>query len=160
MKRDDELPSTTEIADLVEQAVSTLDGMAAEACEPGGGAGDDAGWTGWVSMSGGFEGAVTLHCPRRLVQQLASAMLSTPPDEIGEEAARDAFAELAHILAGNIKSLIAVSPGGPACTLAGRDVVTGLFDVPGATSRREAHFTCSGDKFTVRVWEAQPGAAI
>jgi hypothetical protein len=155
MKPENELPSTSEIADLVEQAVSTLDGMSAEACAPFEWLKAEPGWTGWVSMGGGFDGAVTLHCSRRLVQQLASAMLATSADEIGEEAALEAFGELAHIVAGNIKSLIAIPPGAPACALVGCDVVSGLFDVPGAISRREAHFTCRGDKFSVRVWESQ-----
>ncbi len=155
MKPENELPSTSEIADLVEQAVSTLDGMVAEACAPFEWVEAEPGWTGGVSMGGGFDGAVTLHCPLRLVQRLASAMLATPPDEIGEEATLDAFGELSHIVAGNIKSLIAVSASGPPCALLGSDVVSGLFDVPGAISRREAHFTCSGDRFSVRVWESQ-----
>jgi chemotaxis phosphatase CheX-like protein len=155
MKPENELPSTSEIAELVEQAVSTLDGLEAHPTAAYQSAPDDQAWTGWVSMGGGFEGAVTLQCPRRLVQRLASAMLAAPPDEISEESARDAFGELTHIVAGNIKSLIAVPAGGPACALVERKVVSGAFDVPGATARREAHFTCSDDAFSVRVWESR-----
>jgi chemotaxis phosphatase CheX-like protein len=153
MRPDTDLPDASEISELVDQAFSTLDGMEAQPCqpyEPGPGAAD---LTALVGMTGGFEGAVTLHCPRRLVERLVSAMLAAPIDDISDEAASDAFVELAHIVAGNVKSLIAVPPGGAACVLRGGEVQNGVLDLPGATSRREAYFRCGDDRFWLRLWE-------
>jgi hypothetical protein len=157
MKPDNELPNPNEIAELVADAVSTLDGLQARVCaafEPG----PEPAWTGWVSMGGGFAGALTLSCPKRLVERFASAMLALEPEastDDTDDEVREAFAEFTHILAGNIKSLITLPAGSEGCALLHSKVLDGVCDVPGARSRREVYFTCDGDKFVVKLWESE-----
>lgn len=153
-----ELPSTGEIAELVEQVVSTMEGLEVRPCPPSALDEHEPSWTACVSLGGGFDGAVTLQCPERLAQQLASAMLAAPLEELTDDAAKDAFGELAHVVAGNIKSLIG-PPGEHVCSLLGRNVSSGLVGVPGAALRREACFDCGAQRFAVKLWESQPGTA-
>lgn len=150
-----ELPSADEISELVEQVVATLDGLEARPCPPSTLDEREPSWTACVSLGGGFEGAVTLQCSERLAQRIAGAMLATPPEELTDEAAQDAFGELAHVVAGNIKSLIG-PPSEHVCSLLGRKVVAGLVGVPDAAMRREACFDCAAQRFAVKLWESQP----
>lgn len=58
-----------------------------------------------VEFSGDFNGTLLLRGTRQLAIAAASAAFATNGDDLGASDARDAFAELANMTAGNVKSL-------------------------------------------------------
>ncbi len=68
--------------------------------------------TAWVSVSGGWQGLVVLACSSATASLAAASLLGTPLAEVTHGDVRDALGELANVLGGNVKSLLA-----PSCTL-------------------------------------------
>jgi chemotaxis protein CheX len=59
-----------------------------------------------VRFHGGFEGALAQCCSRRLSELAAAAAFRDPQRTVGPLDIRDTLAELAHMTAGNLKSLL------------------------------------------------------
>lgn len=93
--------SRAELYELVNEVTSSLAGVEAapttcETCM------ERARWFGCVDLSGAFEGSVVVGCSPELPRRVARYLFG----EDGEESAGDALAELANVLAGNLKALL------------------------------------------------------
>jgi CheY-specific phosphatase CheX len=93
--------SRSELNELVNEVTSSLAGVTAspsecETCMA------HARWFGCVGLSGAFEGSVVVGCSPELPRRVARYLFG----EDGEESAGDALAELANVLAGNLKALL------------------------------------------------------
>jgi len=63
--------------------------------------------TACVRLAGAFSGSVVLIAPRSVAVRAATAMFGQPAATVDAAAARDVFGELANIIAGHVKSLVA-----------------------------------------------------
>ena len=59
-----------------------------------------------VKFSGGFSGALVQRCSQKVSVAAASAAFTANEGELGSTDARDVLAELAHVTAGNLKSIL------------------------------------------------------
>jgi len=108
-----------------------------------------------VQITGDWNGAVTLRCPRELAVELASRMFGTEPAETGDSLLRDAVGELTNIVAGHVKclspdeenhvSMPAVAEGRP-----------GILSIPGSRPVGDLWFSCSGAPMHLTVLERAP----
>ncbi len=64
-------------------------------------------YTSWVRIIGGINLTVILKCREDLARKSASAMLDIPEAEITPDQVKDGLKELANILGGNIKGMMA-----------------------------------------------------
>lgn len=145
-------PLHNDIVDVVEQVTLVYRGVGARPSHDGEPRAMEQPWTGCISIDGAFKGAVTITCPRRFAYDLAQAMLDMKPEEMSEEAARDALAELTNVVGGNVKSLISCAVG-DACRLALPIVANGEVRVTGGRLREEIWFQCGDDVLVVGVTE-------
>ena len=86
--------------------------------------------TSCVHISGTWQGAVAAECSYEMAVAIASAMFEMEPDEMSEDEVRDAFGEVANLLAGQFKTEL---PEG--CSLSLPTVTKGhdyLVNVPGS----------------------------
>ncbi len=124
-------------------------------------------WTACVGIGGGWCGIVTVACPMELARRGASRILGVTPALVDDSAAQDLLAELANILGGNLKGIMASALGQP-CHLALPVVAPGDPVFPGARRVRQLRFVCDEEVFEVSVletatpqasplWEAHPG---
>lgn len=63
--------------------------------------------TGRVEIAGSFDGAVELTCSLPAARGIAAAMFATAKEDLDELAVADAIGELANIVGGGLKSLLA-----------------------------------------------------
>jgi CheY-specific phosphatase CheX len=154
MNHEVRLPGVSELADLVEQVVSTLEGSAVTAREPTEPAPRGLQWTGCVRLGGLFRGAVTIECPPPFARHVASTMLAVEAGALDDEVACEALGELTHIVGGNIKGLIGVAAGAGLCTLTAPLVAMGPLVIPAAAERVAVSFACGEHGFSVRLWES------
>lgn len=71
--------------------------------------GTDELWTARVRITGTFNGAVSLVCTRSFARRAVRRMTRSPATEpVTDDDARDALAELANVIAGNVKALLQV----------------------------------------------------
>jgi chemotaxis protein CheX len=61
---------------------------------------------GRVTISGTWQGSVTLGCSQGLARRAAAAMFGKPPAEAEPEEIRDALGELTNMVGGNFKTLL------------------------------------------------------
>ena len=59
-------------------------------------------FTALVGLAGSLCGVLTLRCSSLAASAMAGRMLNMPPEEVGEQS-RDAFGEIANMIAGNFK---------------------------------------------------------
>ena len=59
-----------------------------------------------VKFSGGFSGALVQRCSRQVSVVAVSAAFTASDGDLGSTDARDVLAELAHVTAGNLKSIL------------------------------------------------------
>ncbi len=100
-----------------------------------------------VRFRGGFEGTLTQCCSTRLSELAAAAAFSAPARAIGPGEALDTLAELAHVIAGNLKLLL------PAPCEVSRPVAGSDQEPPGPVVA-EAGFRIDGEPLTVRLARA------
>lgn len=62
--------------------------------------------TGWVRLTGAWEGAVAITCSMKHAERAASAMYAMDPGRASNDQVRDALGEIAHMIGGNIKALL------------------------------------------------------
>ena len=102
-----------------------------------------------VSISGGWNGSVSLTLPEPLAVHAAAAMFGMGPDEVATDEVNDAVGELANIIGGNIKGLIEEP-----CTLSLPVVARGSdysVSVPGTQLQQEVHLESMGHVMLVAV---------
>lgn len=113
--------------------------------------------TGFINVTGSWEGTVTLECPSSLAVAGASAMFGMEPDELGSEEIEDALGELTNMTGGGLKALLP-SP----CQLSLPTVVEGMayrVKLPGSHLLREVAFACEGEQLVVRVFASDAAGA-
>lgn len=112
--------------------------------------------TGRVEIGGSFEGAVELTCSLPAARGIAAAMFATTVDDLDEAAVADAVGELANIVGGGLKGLLAspTSLSLPKVASAARRSADGASASAGS---REAGFSWLREPVLVRVVEAPTG---
>jgi chemotaxis protein CheX len=123
---------------------------------------ETSGWdedflTGYVPITGAWDGAVLLECHRDLARLAAATMFSLDAAAVGLEEVRDTLSELTNMLGGNLKALL---PG--PCFLGVPKVVNGHDCTVRVLDTRVLHqvgFSSQGLPFLVRVLQRQPAAA-
>ena len=98
-------------------------------------------WTACVGIGGGWCGIVTVACPMELARRGAARILGVTPALVDDSAAQDLLAELANILGGNLKGIMASALGQP-CHLALPVVAPGIRCSP-------AHGACASSALSV-----------
>jgi chemotaxis protein CheX len=102
-----------------------------------------------VPISGAWQGAVLLQCSEKLAKKVARAMFGLDVEEPSSDEVRDALAEITHVTAGNLKSLVCGN-----CRLSTPQVTERALDSPIATEEgvvsRQA-FDCQGELFVVAI---------
>lgn len=102
-----------------------------------------------VTISGGWNGSVSIVMSQTLARTVAAAMFAMEPDEVGDEEVNDAVGELANIIGGNVKGLIE-----DPCSLSLPMVASGSdysVTVPGTRLQQEAFLESEGHVVRVAV---------
>ncbi len=110
--------------------------------------------TGCIQLTGGWNGAVALHCSSAFVQQAAAVMFGLEEDGIAREDMRDALGELVNMVGGGIKSLLPAM-----CVLSLPTVIESAdftVSVPGASLVQQATFQSQGELVFVTLLEKNP----
>jgi chemotaxis protein CheX len=105
--------------------------------------------TGCVSITGAWDGAITLDCSATLARKLAAIMMRQDPEKTTSDDIADALGELTNILGGNVKRLL---PGPSKLTLPavaeGRDYHV---KIAGSQLLSEITFSCEGEPMRVTL---------
>ncbi len=104
-------PSLTDVQMVVEQVWESFLGSE-EPLLPGMPSELVAGWSGAVTVSGAWEGMVSVELPTAMAEEVTRRMLAV--DETTDEDVADAVGELVNMVGGNVKSLM---PGPSALSL-------------------------------------------
>ncbi len=96
--------------------------------------------SGVVYFNGERDGRLALSFPRRTAQRLVAEMLGTTPDRISDALLEDGVAEMANIVAGNAKALLADTRY--RVTMSLPRVVLGQSFHPGSREIEKAHYRC------------------
>ena len=109
--------------------------------------------TGQVALQGDWQGFLTLVCADAIARKAAAAMFNIAPDALGETELRDTVGELAHILAGNLKSLL------PVPARVSLPVVTVGYNIPdGEKTVVNVLLLCEGQPLQITVFEKEKAA--
>ena len=109
--------------------------------------------TSCVHVSGNWKGAVAAECAYDMAVAIAAAMFEMEPDELSEDEVRDAFGEVANLLAGQFKNDL---PEG--CSLSLPTVTKGmdyLINVPGSNLTQRACARQGGQCMIVSIFEGR-----
>ncbi|MGE3818576.1 MAG: chemotaxis protein CheX [Isosphaeraceae bacterium] len=106
------------LRDAVRTVWSTVLGLEIAPDAPG--PAPQRGVRGLVKITGRWQGAVTMDCPRDLARQAAALMLGVEPGETTPVQIHDAVGELTNMIGGNVKPLLPRP-----CKLAPPEVVDG-----------------------------------
>jgi chemotaxis protein CheX len=120
--------------------------------------GETIGLTAYVTVSGTWNGAVSIHCTHDAARHIGASMFGRPPQSLSDDELRDAVGELCNMVGGNLKSLAASLEDG-ACRLSLPLVADGEVRVLGATLIHRSIFTCHGFPATVQILE-RPSARL
>jgi chemotaxis protein CheX len=107
-----------------------------------------------VQIVGGWQGAVRLDIDERLARDVCASLMSVPGDELSLRDVEDAVGELANIVGGSVKALLA-----PNCSLSLPSVAAGRdfeFKVMQGSRIQEASFLHPSGTLTVSVIERKP----
>jgi chemotaxis protein CheX len=113
--------------------------------------GDD--WTGYIQITGDWQGVLTLRCPRDLALEVAAIMFARDRDDVSPRLVRDALGELLNMVAGNIKALVP----GQEHRAATPTVVEGEATGPSIAASEfvgEVGFSCGGQPLVVALRES------
>jgi chemotaxis protein CheX len=142
-----------EIVDIVSQIASIQLGWEVHTVDdPPGSAPEGESITASVQISGAFDGAVHVTCPRSVAVEAAGRMFGRPARTLMDDEVRDALGELSNMVAGNFKSRL---PG--RCRLSLPTVVEGSgYEVTRLGSRleAEAELATSAGRVRVRVYRS------
>jgi len=101
-----------------------------------------------VKFSGGFSGTLVQRCSQKVSVAAASAAFTANEGELGSTDARDVLAELAHVTAGNLKSVL---PGQSELSFP----ITVEADEDMGSVVAEAGFELQGEALIVRLTQQQ-----
>jgi CheY-specific phosphatase CheX len=101
-----------------------------------------------VKFSGGFSGTLVQRCSQKVSVVAASAAFTTNEGKLGSTDARDVLAELAHVTAGNLKSIL---PGQSELSLP----ITIESDEDMGSLVTEVGFELQGEPLIVRLTQQQ-----
>ena len=105
---------------------------------------------GKVSISGSWQGAVTLGCSSNLARRAAAAMFGKLPAEADPGEIRDALGELTNMVGGNFKTLLKGD-----CKLSVPNVVdTVPYGQVEPEPAQHQWFDCEGGVVLLHVWKA------
>ena len=107
--------------------------------------------TGSVEFTGGWEGAVSIHCSMALASTISATMFGSDPENVSSDEVKDSLGELANIAAGNIKPLLPAT-----CSLTMPSVIEGTdykMTYRGSKSIGELHFQCDGHPVSIQLME-------
>ncbi len=105
---------------------------------------------GQVDIQGGWRGRMLLVCPKTIARKAAAALFKIPPPAVTETELRDTVGELAHMLGGNLKSLL------PAPSRLSLPVVTEHYNTTTA-GRPAGRITlrCEGQPLQISLFEQE-----
>lgn len=104
--------------------------------------------TGCVTVSGGWNGAISIGCTSRLARRVTAAMFELESDSASPAEVADAIGEIANMIGGNIKALM---PGPSQLSLpAVTDRESGIL-VPGGELVVNESFEWGGERLRVQV---------
>jgi len=112
-------------------------------------------FTGWILITGDWEGAVTLDLPSGLARRAGAIMFGGSPDDVADADIRDVVGELTNITGGNVKALV-----GGSCQLSLPAVTEGvdyLMSLPGSSVVNRVRLDCDGELLLVSVLERSQG---
>ncbi|HEX2892591.1 MAG TPA: chemotaxis protein CheX [Marmoricola sp.] len=112
--------------------------------------------TAFVQITGAWTGTVLVSCSTELAATVTGAMLALPPEEVAQEDVSDAVGEVANMVGGSVKSLIAE----PA-ELSLPTVIFGAqgTSVPGTELLQQVERSCAGEPLRVTVLAADASHA-
>jgi len=142
-----------EIVDAVTASFVHLSSYAAQAsgdCDP---TRPNEIWAGWIGVSGSYNGGVALRCTRGFAHHAARAMFGSEEGKLGDEAARDALAELTNIVGGNIKSLLSATTHST-CRLSLPTISVGPPDLRGFRTAQQWDVKCGDERIVVTLLDA------
>ncbi|MBX7078322.1 MAG: chemotaxis protein CheX [Nannocystaceae bacterium] len=145
--------SSEDIASIVRMVFETVFAMPASDTEPGKLPTSVA--SSLIGIAGKWDGAVILDCSPGVARELATIMFGVPEAEVDRSHIEDTMGELANMIGGNLKALLA-----PPCTLSLPTVVEGhdyRVRVPGATVVRDLSFELPRGFLRVLVAERGSG---
>lgn len=104
--------------------------------------------TGCVTVSGAWEGAISVGCSSALARRLTGVVFETDPDVATTDELADAIGELANMIGGNIKGLM---PGPSQLSLPAVTIRESGLAVPGCELLISQSFSCEGERIRVQV---------
>lgn len=137
---------------VVESVTDTFLKMPAVAVSPPDAGTQEELWTGTVSITGGFNGALSLTCSRGFAHRAARTVFG---DDFGDNDAfaQDVLAELTNIVAGNVKCLFSEATAS-ICAISIPSVSVGAVFHPDATSLTQLWAACDSDILRVAILES------
>lgn len=137
---------------IVESVTDTFLKMPASAASPPTGVPAADLWTGTISITGGFNGAVSLSCTRAFALRAAQTVFGD--DFANDDAfAQDVLAELTNIMGGNIKCLFSEATAKP-CAMSIPSISVGTVFHPDATLLTQLWAACESELLRVDIFEA------
>jgi CheY-specific phosphatase CheX len=122
------------------------------ASPPDGAAPPEETWTGSISITGGFNGAVSLTCSPKFAHRAAKIVFG---DECaGDDAfALDILAELTNVVGGNIKGLFSDTTGST-CAMSIPSVSAGKVFHPASTQIAQLWADCDSERLGIAIFQA------
>ncbi len=113
--------------------------------------------TGFIQITGTWNGAVVCIATHQLVQRVAQILFGLPADSLTKDLLQDALAELTNMVGGNLKALLP----GPSylclpVVIEGKDYSV---SVRATHPLLEVPFSYQGDPFVVTILSAEPIAS-
>jgi CheY-specific phosphatase CheX len=108
---------------------------------------------GCVHITGAWQGAVVLGCPKAFAARAATIMFNTPDQECNVTDMQDAIAELTNMIGGNLKALLTDAE---ACQLSLPSVVAGsdyITRIPGSRPINRIAIECGDHVIVINVLE-------
>jgi chemotaxis protein CheX len=148
------------LAEIVESVANTVLGMdlALVANDVAGSDAADDTWSGCVAISGPWQGTVMVTCGDEFVARAARAMFSLSEGPVSHADASDTLGEIANIIGGNFKSLVATELGAH-CQLSMPTVAHAVIVMPAARLLHRVCFDCTGCRLQVSIFGEQVGHA-
>ena len=154
------VPNETDLREIVDAVTEAFlhEHALSPSTLPEDGNADDELWTGVVTVSGAFSGAVMLSCTRRFARRAARAMFDQESSG-DDDSARDVLAELTTVIGGNVKGLFSTPAEGP-CHLSIPLVSVGTPEFPNAGLLTEVWSQCTEDRIRVAIFKSNPDQAL
>ncbi|MFO0556245.1 MAG: chemotaxis protein CheX [Polyangiaceae bacterium] len=110
-------------------------------------------FVGCVTVTGGWNGAVTMTCTKTFARRAASSMFGLEDEDVTDDDMRDAVGELTNILGGNYKACVSVAGSGLSLPV----VVEPPLRVPGTATTSVVWFAIGEELVCVGILERPSG---